>query len=320
MPPTNRQTLSYLRTLFEERGIQPKNKLGQNFLVDLNLLDLVVRTAQVEPSDLVLEVGSGTGSLTMRLLENAGALLSVEIDPSFASLTEEAILTHFSLFAAATHYTGTKRENVQLLHADVLANKNTINPQVLDTLRDLLSRPGIERVKLVANLPYAVAVPIVSNLLLTDLPLGPMTVMVQWEIAERLVAEVGTKDYGALSVMVQSLADVSQIRRLPPAAFWPRPQVESGIVRIAPNAAKRAEVGDVVRFRNFLRGLYVHRRKNLRGALSSLPAGKVSKAEVDRKLAELGIDGALRAEALDPAQHQLLCRAFESPTPATALE
>src|SRR5262245_34976736 len=158
MPPSTRQTLSYLRTLFEERGIQPKNKLGQNFLIDLNLLDLILRTAAITAADLVLEVGSGTGSLTMRLLEAAGALVSVEIDAPFASLTEEAVATHFALFASTPQTAGTSQANVRLLRADVLAGKNTLNPLLVDTLRELLARPGIERVKLVANLPYAVAV------------------------------------------------------------------------------------------------------------------------------------------------------------------
>src|SRR5262245_37101191 len=98
--PSPRQTLSYLRTLFEERGIQPKTKLGQNFLVDLNLLDLVVRSAEITKEDLVLEVGSGTGSLTMRLLELAGAVVSVEVDPAFAALTREAVENHYALFAS----------------------------------------------------------------------------------------------------------------------------------------------------------------------------------------------------------------------------
>src|SRR4051794_20790710 len=91
MVPTTRQTLSYLRNLFQERGIHPKNKLGQNFLIDLNLIDLVIRTAEVGPGDVVLEVGSGTGGLTMRLIELAGALVSVEIDPAFATLTAELV-------------------------------------------------------------------------------------------------------------------------------------------------------------------------------------------------------------------------------------
>jgi 16S rRNA (adenine1518-N6/adenine1519-N6)-dimethyltransferase len=310
MPPTTRQTLSYLRTLFQERGIQPKNKLGQNFLVDLNLIDLVIRTAELSGRDLALEVGSGTGSLTVRLLERAGAVVSVELDTAFASLTEEAVANHFALFAPAPGASGTRPDNVRLVHADVLANKNTLAPAVTGAIAELQQQAGTPQVKLVANLPYAVAVPVISNLLLTDLAVERMVVTVQWEIAERLLAPVGSKDYAALAVLVQSLADVSLVRRLPPSVFWPRPQVDSAIVLIRPSTAKRAHVGDVHVFRSFLRDLYVHRRKNLRGALSGLPTGRRDKAEVDAHLAELGIPGTSRAEALDLEQHLQLCRVF----------
>ncbi len=128
------------------------------------------------------------------------------------------------------------------------------------------------------------------------------------------MARPSTKDYGALAVLVQSLTDVSLVRRLPPSVFWPKPQVTSAIVRIVPRADKRAhvieQVGDVVRFRNFLRELYVHRRKNLRGGLVSMPSGRNEKADVDRKLVELGFDGTVRAEDLDVEQHLRLCVAF----------
>ncbi len=291
-PP--RQTLSYLRTLFEERGIKPKNKLGQNFLIDLNLLDLLVRSAELSREDLAVEIGCGTGSLTARLADHAGAVLAVELDPAFYDLVRETI----------------DRPNVTLLHADVLKNKNELNPQVLAQLDELRRRPGIERLKLVSNLPYAVATPVISNFLLSGLPFERMVVTVQWEIGERLIARPGTKDYGALTVLVQSIADVEMVRRLPPAVFWPRPQVASAIMCIRPNAALRAQVGDVQRFRHFLRDLYTHRRKNLRGALTALPSGRLAKDEVDRKLAELGLEGTVRAEALDREQHRRLCEVF----------
>jgi 16S rRNA (adenine1518-N6/adenine1519-N6)-dimethyltransferase len=293
--PSERQTLSYLRNLFEERGIKPKNKLGQNFLIDLNLLDVLLRAAELGPEDLVLEVGSGTASLTVRLAGQAGAVVSVEVDPAFAAMTEETVHGH---------------ENVALLHADVLKNKNEINPEVLAAVEALAQRRGTKRLKLVANLPYAVAVPVVSNLLISETPVERMVVTVQWEIAERLMAAVGTKEYGSLAVLVQSLAQVELVRRLPPAAFWPRPLVWSAIVCIRPDAERRRHVGDVPRFRHFLRDLYVHRRKNLRSALVSMPGRDYSKAEVDARLAELGIDGTTRAEALDVERHLRLCGVF----------
>ncbi|MBY0527299.1 MAG: 16S rRNA (adenine(1518)-N(6)/adenine(1519)-N(6))-dimethyltransferase RsmA [Gemmataceae bacterium] len=290
-----RQTMSYLRNLMEERGIKPKNKLGQNFLIDLNLIDLLLRTAELSRGDLAVEVGCGTGSLTARLAEEAGAVLAVEIDADFYALACETV---------------DERPNVQIIHTDVLKNKNELHPKVLRTLEEMRRTANCEYLKLVANLPYAVATPVITNFLLTDLPFERMVVTVQLEIAERMIAQPSTKPYGSLAVLVQSLADVELVRQLSPAVFWPRPQVSSAIIRIRPNAEKRAHVGDVIKFRTFLRDLYTHRRKNLRGALSALPSGRVAKDEVDRKLLELGLDGTCRAETLDREQHLRLSAAF----------
>jgi 16S rRNA (adenine1518-N6/adenine1519-N6)-dimethyltransferase len=293
--PSPRQTLSYLRNLLEGRGIRPKAKLGQNFLIDLNLIELLVRTAELTPADLALEIGSGTGGLTTRLAESAGAVVSIEVDPGFYALTTEAVAG---------------RPNVCLLHGDILKNKNELNPEVLDLVRRQCESRCTSHIKLVANLPYVVATPVISNLLLSSLPLERMVVTVQWEIAERLLALPGTKPYGGLAVLVQSLADVELVRRVGPSVFWPRPKVASAIVRVTPSADRRAHVGDVVEFRRFLRDLYIHRRKNLRGAIASMPGGSRDKSEVDRKLAELGLDGRGRAEALDVEQHLRLSAAF----------
>ncbi len=181
---------------------------------------------------------------------------------------------------------------------------------MLDALEDLRQRFGCTQRKLVANLPYAVATPVISNLLLCDVPFERMVVTVQWEIAERLMAQPGTKEYSSLAVLVQSVANVELVRKLLPAVFWPRPKVESAIVLIRPDEAKRRHVGDVARFRVFLRDLYTHRRKNLRGALTGWPSGRRSKEEVDRKLEELGLDGTIRAECLDLEDHLRLSAAF----------
>src|SRR5262249_51620645 len=143
-----------------------------------------------------------------------------------------------------------------------------------------------------------------------DLPLERMVVTVQWEIAERLWAKPGTKDYGALSVLVQTAADVTLVRKLAPSVFWPRPKVDSAIVLIRPNAERRCRAPALPALRNFLRDLYAHRRKNLRGALAGAPSGRRPKEEVDRRLAELGLDGSLRAETLPVEDHWRLCAAF----------
>lgn len=291
-----RQTQTYLRDLFAARGIHPRKQLGQNFLIDLNVMDVLLRAAEVDKHDVVLEIGSGTGSLTQRLAEAAAAVVSVEIDRDFHALARETV----------RHYS-----NAELLCCDVLKSKNLLNPEVMSAVERRLKETTPTRFKLVANLPYVVATPVIANLLLSARPPERMVVMVQAEIATRLASPPGSKDYGALSVLVQSLARVEIVRnRLPPAVFWPRPQVESSIVMISLDPERRARVGDPERLRHFLRDLYVHRRKNLRGALIGWPSGKRDKEKVDRLLAELNLDGASRAEDLDVEQHLRLCAAF----------
>jgi 16S rRNA (adenine1518-N6/adenine1519-N6)-dimethyltransferase len=294
-PPPPRQTLGYIRDRLAERGIGLKSKLGQNFLIDLNLIDVIVSAAELSRDDLVLEVGCGTGSLTARLVEQAGAVLGVEIDPDLFPLVSDLLDRH---------------TNLRLLHADALRRKNELNPAIFTALDELRSQFGGSRLKLVANLPYAVATPVIANLLISDHSVERMVVTVQWEIAERLTAAPNTSEYAALAVLTSSLAEVRVLRRLPPNVFWPRPQVESAIVEIRPDPAKRANVGDVAAFRNFLRDLYVHKRKSLRAALIGWPHGRKDKDAVDRLLADLRLPGTTRAQELDPDQHLRLCRAF----------
>jgi 16S rRNA (adenine1518-N6/adenine1519-N6)-dimethyltransferase len=293
--PSPRQTLSYLNRLFEAHGLEAKSKLGQNFLIDLNLLSLIERTGELSQSDAVLEVGTGTGSLTSQLALWAGGVCTIEIDTALAPIAREVI---------------GERQNVRFLFGDCLASKNELNPEMIAAWDEVFAEKHCTQRKLIANLPYVIATPLISNLLIARADIERMVVMVQWEIAERLRAVPGTKDYNALSVLVQSVADVELVRKVLPTNFYPRPKVDSAIVLIRPNAQKRAKVSDVPRFRAFLRDLYVHRRKNLRQALSAWPTGKRDKAEVDAKLAELGLDGTIRSEALDVDRHIQLCRAF----------
>jgi 16S rRNA (adenine1518-N6/adenine1519-N6)-dimethyltransferase len=291
-----RQTLTYVRGLLQAHGLMPKAKMGQNFLIDLNLMDVILEAAELSVEDSVLEVGSGTGSLTSRLADRAGMVTSVELDPDFHELVKD--LFH-------------KRKNVELIHADILARKNELNPNVLEAWNRKTIEKGCTRLKLVANLPYVVATPVIANLLLTEIPVERMVVMVQLEVAERLAANIGVKDYSSLSILVQSLARVKIIRRLGPQVFWPAPEVDSAIVQIIPDAEMRAKVPNPVAFRSFLRDLYTHRRKNLRASLSGWPSGRKDKKAIDTMLESLDIDGGIRAESLDIPTHLRLAAAFQ---------
>lgn len=293
--PVARQTQTYLRRLFAAEGIAPRSRLGQNFLIDLNIHELIVAAAELSLADVVLEAGPGAGALTSLMAELAGAVVAVELDPALARLTARAV----ELWPS-----------VRVLNVDALAGKNRLNPQVVDQVRSALAAVPGRGLKLVANLPYNIATPLVSNLLVHD-ELAPalMVVTIQRELADRMTALPSTPEYGALSVLVQGLADVELVRILQPGVFWPRPKVESAVIRIRPCASKRALIGDVRRFQAVARGLFLHRRKNLRGALALLTQSLGwDKSRAERFLTELGLDPQARAEGLGVPQFALMAK------------
>ncbi|MBX6313536.1 MAG: ribosomal RNA small subunit methyltransferase A [Isosphaeraceae bacterium] len=290
--PASRQTLSYLRNLFARRGIAPQHRYGQNFLIDLNIHELIARTAEIGPNDVILEVGPGAGALTTLLAEKAAAVATVEIDPALAQLTAEAV---------------SGRLNVRVLNVDALAGKHELNPVVLDNVRAGLAVAPDRRLKLVANLPYNIATPLITNLLVhPELQPVLMVVTIQLELAERMRAEPATDTYSGLSVLVQALADVEIVRTLPPSVFWPRPKVSSAVVKITPRPEKRAAIGDLPWFHEVVRRIFLHRRKNLRGVLYSLWRDRWTKPEVDAFLEDQGLDGGIRAEALNVEEFRSL--------------
>ncbi len=295
--PSQRQTLSYIKGLLQSRRLIPKNKMGQNFLIDLNLVDLVARTGELTKDDCVLEVGTGTGGLTARLAHDAGGVFTVELDPDFFQLAK-GILLH--------------RPTVRQFHGDCLAGKNELNPDMLDGWLALRDELKLTRLKLVANLPYAIATPLIANLIISGLPIERFVAMVQYEVAERMTAQPGTKDYNSLAVLVQSVGSAEIVRTIAPTNFWPQPAVDSAIVLIKPDPEKLAKLPALKRWRAFLRDLYTHRRKNLRAGLAGWPSGRKDKKEIDAKLAELGFDGSIRAEALSVDDHLKLFKGFEA--------
>ena len=296
--PAQRQTQSYLRSLFARRGIAPRHRFGQNFLIDLNIHDLIVNTAQVAKGDVILEVGPGAGALTSLMAQTGATVVAVDIDAHMAALTTEAT---------------EGLPNVRVLNLDALASKNKLNPEVLDNVCSALAvDPANRRFKLVANLPYNVATPIIGNLLVHP-ELCPMRIVatIQLELAQRMMAAPDTEDYGALSVLIQALTDVSLTRVLKPSVFWPRPKVDSAVVCLVPNAAKRLAIGDLPWFHATVRQIFLHRRKNLRRVLYSLWRDRwTNKQEVDDLLDNLGLTGQVRAEAMNVEEHITLATAL----------
>jgi 16S rRNA (adenine1518-N6/adenine1519-N6)-dimethyltransferase len=217
MKNVQRQTRSWLMELFTQHGFNPRGDLGQNFLIDVNLIEFAVRHASLGPNDVALEVGSGTGGMTAFLAEEAGHVISVDVDENMSKLAAEAVEGY---------------NNVTLINQDILKNKNTLAPEICDLIRAHVASLKNGQLKLVANLPYSVATPVIANLIASDLPWERMVCTIQWELGEKMAAEHGTPGYSALSVWIQSQASIRILRKLGPNVFWPRPKVDSAIVSI----------------------------------------------------------------------------------------
>jgi 16S rRNA (adenine1518-N6/adenine1519-N6)-dimethyltransferase len=204
--------------------------------------------------------------------------------------------------------------NVQVLNRDALGGKHAIDPVVLDHLRAELAAGAGRRFKLVANLPYHVATPLIVNLwyeVRPDLSPVRMVVTIQKEVADRLVAEPGSNEYGSLTALVGAVADVEILRLLPPSVFWPRPKVDSAIVRIVANPEKRAQITDLGWYHEVVRRLFLLRRKHVRGAIHGQWGDRLSKQEVDAVLESIDVPGQVRAEALNVAELNDLANALK---------
>ncbi len=280
----NRQTKSYLMNKLREIGVEPASRHGQNFLIDLNLVQLIVRSADLGPKDVVLEVGTGVGSLTTLMAPLAGQIVTVEIDGNLFELASEELLA---------------QPNVTMLRIDALKNKNRFAPEVMQAVGEALDRVPEGRLKLVANLPYNVATPIISNLLTCEHTPHSMVCTIQKELAERLVAEPWSKDYGALSVWVQSQCTAEIVRIMSPKVFWPAPKVESAIVRLVVDPERRAAIPNRQYFKDFTRALFLHKRKFLRANAVSALKHHLDKEQVDALLAEMQFGPDVRTEQID---------------------
>lgn len=267
------QTKQEIEAILEQAGSRPRHQFGQNFMIDQNLVRLVAEAGELTSRDTVIEVGPGTGTLTEELLERAGSVVAVEIDRNLAAVLRNR-------FASRPQFT--------LIEGDALSGKHAINSQLMSIVDQ--GRAG-GNLKLVANLPYNIASPLIIELLIGGTELLAFTV--QKEVALRLVASPGSDDYGPLSIMAQMLAKVEILRTLGPRIFWPAPKIDSALVRMRHEDRLGA---DARAFSRFVHAIFSYRRKTLRKALSQAGFDATS------LLKETGFDGNRRPEEFDPAQ------------------
>ena len=295
MAKQNRQTISYLSSRFEEVGLNPNKRHGQNFLIDLNLIQLLARSAKLTPNDVVLEIGTGMGSLTGMLADQAAQVVTVEIDQYLYQMAREELEEY---------------ENIEMLKQDCLKNKNNFAPEVIEAIKRHLAVDENRVFKLAANLPYNVATPIIANLLRCEVVPASMTVTIQKELADRIVAKPGSKDYGSLSIWMQSMCDCEIVRIMSPKVFWPRPKVESAIIHIEHRPEKRAAFPDIDFFYAFVRAMFFHRRKFMRSVAVSAFKRQLEKPHVDEVLQAMSLGADARTEQLTLEQLQELCEHF----------
>ena len=260
--------------LLQQYDFQFRKQFGQNFLVDLHVLDKILRAADIGPEDICIEIGPGIGSLTQALAEQAGRVIAVEIDTRLIPILEENLAAY---------------DNIAIVQADFMEL----------ALPDFLREQGVDRpVKVVANLPYYITTPLIMRLFESGIPLDSVTVMVQEEVARRMQAGPGTKDYGALSMAVQYYAEPSIKAFVPPNCFIPRPGVGSAVILLKRRPEPRVAVQDPVQMFAMIRAGFGQRRKTLVNSLSGSPELSLTKEEAQNLLLEAGLSPLVRGEAL----------------------
>jgi 16S rRNA (adenine1518-N6/adenine1519-N6)-dimethyltransferase len=245
------QTKQDIERLLAGVGAAPNRRLGQNFLIDLNLLRLLVDEAHIHPHDTVLEVGAGTGSMTEELAKHAGKVITVEYDNALARAAKAQLA---------------KCTNVTLFNMDVLENKNAIHAEILDACAKSRQQLG-GRLLLVANLPYNVGSSVMANLITGPVTADTMTVTVQKEVAHRMIAAPNSDDYGSLGILMGATGSAHIFRKLPPSVFWPRPQVDSAMVSYTRDPEKIAQIHDMKVFHQTIALFMNHRRKMLKACV-----------------------------------------------------
>lgn len=272
-------------------GFSFQKKFGQNFLIDENVVEKIVRDAGVTKDDFVLEIGPGIGTMTQILCENAREVVAVEIDDKLIPILTEDTLSWY--------------DNVTVIHEDILK---------LDSVKLANERNGGKPIKVVANLPYYITTPIIMGLFESHVPLDSITIMVQKEVADRMQVGPGTKDYGALSLAVQYYAKPQILLNVPASCFMPRPNVDSAVIQLTRYEKPPVEVADEHLMFRLIRASFNQRRKTMTNSVGNSPELSVSKEQMAAALEKCGLSATVRGEALTLAQFAELANVLSEDT------
>jgi 16S rRNA (adenine1518-N6/adenine1519-N6)-dimethyltransferase len=253
------QTKHQIQQFLSSTGVRPNKRHGQHFLIDLNLMRLLVDSANIQKDDVVLEVGCGTASMTELLAEKAGRVIAVELDRNLSEIAGKQL---------------ENVKNVQIINADILESKHKLNPAVAAALA-LAHEQCHGRTLLVANLPYDVASSLMMNLVTGPIIADAMYVTVQKEVTDRMTAAPASKNYSILSIFLGATGEVKTIKTLKPAVFWPQPKVDSAMVGFVRSTAKSDRIANMELFEEVVHLFMGHRRKTLMSC-SRLAPGKLA--------------------------------------------
>lgn len=274
------------REIIDKYGFMFQKRFGQNFLIDGNVVEKIVREAGVTKDDFVLEIGPGIGTMTQLLCENAREVAAVEIDTNLIPILKETLAAY---------------DNVTVINEDILK---------VDIVALAKEKNGGRPIKVVANLPYYITTPIIMGLFESHVPIDSITIMVQREVADRMQVGPGTKDYGALSLAVQYYAKPEIVLNVPPTCFMPRPNVGSAVIRLKRHAQCPVEVDDAEFMFRIIRASFNQRRKTLANGLSNSTELTLTKEQIAKAIESLGVSPSIRGEALTLAQFAQLSNFF----------
>lgn len=262
--------------------IQANKSLGQNFLVDDNVIDEIIRSSNIDKQDLIIEIGPGLGVLTNRLLQESNNVIAVELDKRMVNILQDRFILNIS---------GQAESKLEIINEDIL--KINLNQLIAEKR----SQTEIKQVKIVANLPYYISTPIIMKLLENRLDIDEIIVMVQKEVAERLTAKTGTRLAGAITYAVEYYSDATSVIKVPKESFVPSPKVESEVIKLKVRKNKKVHVVDEKLLFNIISKSFMQRRKTLSNALLNNNIMN-NKEDVNKMLISLEMNETVRGENL----------------------